>query len=105
MVIGTIAYMAPEQASGIPVDARGDIFSFGIVLFEALAGRRPFGSKGNLEFLQKIILQPPPPLGELRPDLPLALRFVVEKALEKDPADRYQTMQDLVVALRRVSRQ
>lgn len=105
MVIGTIAYMSPEQASGVPVDARGDVFSFGVVLFEALAGRRPFESASRLELLQKIIHQPPPPLGELCPDLPLALRLIVEKALEKDPADRYQTMRDLVVDLRRVSRQ
>src|SRR5262249_49092555 len=60
LVIGTIAYMSPEQASGLPVDARGDIFSFGVVLFEALAGRRPFECPSNLELLQKIIHQPAP---------------------------------------------
>lgn len=105
MVIGTIAYMSPEQASGLQVDARGDIFAFGIVLFEALAGRRPFEATSNLELVQEIIHRPAPSLGDLRPDLPFALRLIVEKALEKDPADRYQTMRDLVVDLRRVIRQ
>jgi serine/threonine protein kinase len=104
LIIGTIAYMSPEQASGGPVDARGDIFSFGTVLFEVLAGRRPFEATSNLELVQEIIHRAPPQLGDLRPDLPFALRLVVDKALEKDPADRYQTMRDLVVDLRRISR-
>jgi serine/threonine protein kinase len=105
LVIGTIAYMSPEQASGRPVDARTDVFSFGIVLFEMLAGRRPYEATSNLELVQEIIYRPTPQVGSLRPDLPVALRLIVDKALEKDPADRYQTMRDLVVDLRRVSRQ
>jgi serine/threonine protein kinase/Tol biopolymer transport system component len=105
LIIGTIAYMSPEQASGLRVDERGDIFSFGIVLFEALSGRRPFEATSDLELVQEIIHRPPPPLGDLRPDLPSALRVIVEKALEKDPGDRCQTMRDLVVDLRRAGRQ
>lgn len=105
VILGTIAYMSPEQAAGRPVDARGDVFSFGIVLFEMLTGRRPFESKNTLELVQQIIHQPAPPLGSLRPDLPVAMRLVVDKALEKDPADRYQSMRDLVVDLRRLSRE
>jgi len=105
VIVGTIAYMSPEQAAGRPVDARGDIFSFGILLFEALTGTRPFESKSNLELVQQIIHQPAPPIGERRPELPIALRLIVDKALEKDPADRYQTMPDLVVDLRRLSRE
>jgi Tol biopolymer transport system component len=94
--------MSPEQASGRPTDARGDIFSFGIVLYEQLAGRRPFEGATDLELLQTIIHGTAQPLGA---DVPFALRMVVEKALEKDPADRYQSARDLVVDLRRVTRQ
>jgi serine/threonine protein kinase/Tol biopolymer transport system component len=101
IVVGTVAYMSPEQASGRTIDARSDIFAFGIVLYEALAGRRPFEGATSLELLQTIIHQPASPLGD---DIPLPLRLVVEKLLEKDPADRYQTMRELVVDLRRLGR-
>ena len=102
VVIGTVAYMSPEQASGKPLDARSDIFSFGVVLYELLAGRRPFTGATDLELLQTVIHGAPEPLGE---HIPIALRMAVDKALEKDPAERYQTMRDLVVDLRRVARQ
>ncbi len=102
VVIGTVAYMSPEQASGKPLDARSDVFSFGVVLYELLAGRRPFTGATDLEILQTVIHGAPEPLGE---HLPIALRMTVDKALEKDPAERYQTMRDLVVDLRRVARQ
>jgi Tol biopolymer transport system component len=102
VVVGTIAYMSPEQAAGKPLDARSDIFSFGVVLYEALTGRRPFAGASNLELLQTIIHRPPEPLPT---DLPIALRLIVEKALENDPADRYQSMRELVVDIRRLMRQ
>src|SRR5579863_393873 len=102
MLLGTIAYMSPEQASGKPLDARSDIFSFGIVLYEILGSKRPFTGASDLELLKTIIHGSPEPLGA---EVPLALRNVVEKALEKDPAERYQTMRDMVVDLRRVIRQ
>jgi eukaryotic-like serine/threonine-protein kinase len=102
MIVGTVAYMSPEQASGRPVDGRSDIFSFGVVLYELLAGRRPFAGKTHLEVLQTIIHGAPPRLGE---DVPASLRAVVEKALEKDPGDRYQPMREMVVDLRRLTRQ
>jgi len=102
MIVGTIAYMSPEQASGKPLDARSDIFSFGIVLYEALAGRRPFGGASELEVLKTVIHGAPEPLGA---EVPPALRAIVDKALEKDPAERYQSMRDMVVDLRRVARQ
>jgi serine/threonine protein kinase len=94
MIIGTVAYMSPEQALGKPVDARSDVFSFGVVLYELLSGRHPFTGASDLETLQTIIHGVPPRLSE---DVPVALEAVVEKALEKDPADRYQTMRDMVV--------
>lgn len=102
VVVGTVAYMSPEQASGKPLDPRSDIFSFGVLVYELLAGRRPFGGATELEVLKTVIHGTPEPLGG---EVPLALRMAVEKALEKDPAERYQTMRDLVVDLRRVARQ
>ena len=101
VVLGTIAYMSPEQAAGKPLDARSDIFSFGVVLFELLAGRRPFAGDSDVELLSAIIHTSPAPLSD---DIPLALRMVVDKALEQDPAERYQTMRDMVVDLRRLAR-
>ena len=100
-ILGTIPYMSPEQASGRPVDARGDIFSFGVILYELLCGRRPFTGATDLLVLQCIIHQRPEPLDD---QIPWLLKIAVEKALEKDPAERYQTMRDLVVDLKRASR-
>ena len=102
VIVGTPAYMSPEQALGQPLDARSDIFSFGIVLYEALAGRRPFVGASDLDVVRAIVHRQADPLPE---ELPLALRTVVEKALEKDPADRFQSMREMVVDLRRVVRQ
>ena len=101
MIVGTIAYMSPEQAAGKPADARSDIFSFGVVLYEVLAGRQPFAGASDLEVLQRVQHKPAEPLSE---EIPPALRMVVEKALEKDPAERYQSMRDMVVDLRRLAR-
>jgi Tol biopolymer transport system component len=101
VVLGTIAYMSPEQASGQKLDARSDLFSFGVVLYESLAGKKPFSGATELELLKTVIHGVPLPLGE---DVPLALRMVVEKALEKDPAERYQSMREMVVDLRRIAR-
>ena len=102
VIVGTIAYMSPEQAGAKPLDARSDVFSFGIVMYELLAGRRPFVGASDLEVLQQILHGSPQPLPET---IPLPLRGIVEKALEQDPADRYQSMREMVVDLRRVARQ
>jgi serine/threonine protein kinase len=102
LLMGTIPYMSPEQASGRDVDTRSDIFSFGIVLYETLGNQRPFTGATDLEVLQKVIHSTPPPLPKT---VPAGLRSVVEKALESDPADRYQSMQELAVDLRRMVRQ
>jgi len=100
-ILGTIGYLSPEQARGAALDARSDIFSFGIVLYEALSGRRPFGGATDLHVVEAVLNDAPAPLSE---EIPPELRGVVEKALEKDPADRYQSMRDFVVDLRRVGR-
>jgi dipeptidyl aminopeptidase/acylaminoacyl peptidase len=101
IVVGTVAYMSPEQAGGEPLDARSDVFSFGIVLYELLAGRRPFAAANELEALKEIQHASPPPLPA---GVPETVQAIVDKALEKAPAERYQTMQDLVVDLKRVAR-
>jgi Tol biopolymer transport system component len=101
LVVGTTAYMSPEQAAGKKLDARSDIFSFGVLIYEAISGRRPFVGATDLEVLQRVIHGVPQPLPA---DLPLDIRMIVEKALENDPADRYQSMRELVVDLRRVTR-
>ena len=102
IILGTIAYMSPEQASGRFTDSRSDIFSFGVLLYELLAGRRPFQGANGLELLQAIIHGAAPPLGA---DVPLPLQMLVAKALENSPEERYQSTRDLVVDLRRLTRQ
>jgi Tol biopolymer transport system component len=93
--------MSPEQALGQPLDARSDVFSFGVLLYELLTGRRPFGGATELDRLQAIVDGAFVPLPV---ELPEALRSIVEKSLEREPTDRYQSMRELVVDLRRVAR-
>jgi len=101
-IVGTPVYMSPEQIAGDRVDARSDIFAFGIVLFEALAGRRPFDGATTIDRLHAMLHRAPHPLPS---GVPPPVRAIVEKALEKNPADRYQSMRELVVDLRRAVRQ
>ena len=102
LIVGTVAYMSPEQANGQPVDARSDIFSFAIVLCELLAGRRPFEGATEIDVLHAIVNRPPSPLPDL---IPRSLRELVERALQKDPAARVQTMREMVAALRQLARE
>jgi Tol biopolymer transport system component len=101
VIVGTAAYMSPEQTAGRSLDARSDVFSFGVLIYELLAGRRPFEGDTMPDVLHAINHATPKALTGI---VPIPLQLVVEKALEKDPADRYQTMREMVVDLRRLAR-
>jgi eukaryotic-like serine/threonine-protein kinase len=94
-VFGTVAYMSPEQARGARLDARSDIFSLGIVLYQMLTGERPFRGDSAVELMTSILRDSPASVTELRPELPLHLARIVRRCLEKDPHDRYQTSRDV----------
>jgi serine/threonine-protein kinase len=100
-LIGTPAYMAPEQASGEAVDARADVYSAGLVLFEALSGRKPFESNDPGEILRAHLLQAPPRLGQADTGLQVSdqLEALLAKALAKSPADRFQTADEMLKAI------
>jgi len=85
VIVGTIAYMSPEQARGKKLDARSDIFSLGIVMYELFAGKRPFQGEGNLDLVSSILKDEPVPLRNLAPDLPRQLERIFAKALWKAP--------------------
>jgi serine/threonine protein kinase len=101
-VLGTVSYMAPEQALGRPVDQRSDLFSVGVVLYEMLAGRLPFEGQGFGEIVDAILHQPPPALARLNYAVTPEIDGIVKKALEKNPDLRYQTARDLYNDLMRV---
>lgn len=100
VVLGTVAYMAPEQALGRAIDARADLFSLGVVLYEMLAARLPFTGDTPIATINHILNHQPAAIESLRPELPPAVIRIVGRALEKDRATRYQTAHDLYLDLR-----
>jgi serine/threonine protein kinase len=98
-IVGTAAYMSPEQAESKPVDARSDIFSFGAVLYEMVTGIRAFQGDSKLCTLTAVLRETPKPAGQMVPDIPRELERIITRCLRKDPARRFQTMGDLKVAL------
>ncbi|MER5767296.1 serine/threonine-protein kinase [Streptomyces sp. NPDC001985] len=98
--VGTLDYVAPEQISGRPVDARCDVYGFACVVHETLAGSPPFEREDDMALLWAHQFDAPPPLTELRPDLPAAVDAVLAKALAKQPDDRYDSCGEFVTALR-----
>ena len=101
LILGTAAYMSPEQAEGRGVDARSDIFSLGAVIYEMLAGRRAFTADSDLRLLTAILRDQPPPLAGVRGDVPAPVSSIVERCLAKDPAARYQEAAALAADLAR----
>jgi tetratricopeptide (TPR) repeat protein len=90
-----VAYMSPEQAQGLPLDHRSDIFTLGILLYEMATGERPFRGNTNLSVLSSILKDTPRSVSELRDDIPKPLARMIQRALEKRPEDRYQSTTDL----------
>jgi serine/threonine-protein kinase len=99
-VMGTVQYMSPEQARGKEVDARTDIFSLGIVLYELVAGRAPFAGESSTDVLAAILDKDPPPLARYADDIPQELQRIATKCLRKDRDERYQTMKDVLLDLK-----
>jgi eukaryotic-like serine/threonine-protein kinase len=99
LAIGTVPYMAPEQLRGAAVDHRCDIFSFGVVLYEMVTGQHPFASATAADTMAAILDRTPAPLAALRDGAPPRLARLVQKCLQKDPEDRWQSASDIVEAL------
>src|SRR5262249_47279324 len=103
-MLGTPAYMSPEQARGERVDERSDIFTFGVVLYEMATGRVAFKGKSTAETMNAVINEPHRPVGEFNPEVPAQISAVIDRALAKEVKDRYQDMQEIIIALRQVAR-
>jgi eukaryotic-like serine/threonine-protein kinase len=102
-IMGTVAYMSPEQVRGQDLDHRSDIFSFGIILHEMLSGRRPFTGESQVEVMNAILKEDPPELHETNQKISPALDKIVQRCLEKKPERRFQTASDLGFALEALS--
>ncbi|MEW6128687.1 MAG: protein kinase [Acidobacteriota bacterium] len=102
MLAGTANYMSPEQAQGKPLDARSDIFSFGVVLYEMLSGRKPFEGANFAGVLKAVLQQDPPPLSSLQKTIPLQLEAIIRRALEKKADDRYPAIARMIDDLQQV---
>jgi TolB-like protein/predicted Ser/Thr protein kinase len=99
-VIGTVSYMSPEQAQGLPVDARSDLFSIGVLLHELASGVSPFQKKSVLATFHAIVHEAAAPVRSLRSELPQEFEWIVSRCLAKDPGDRYQMAAELAEDLR-----
>src|SRR5438552_2764640 len=105
VVMGTFSYMSPEQARGLAVDARTDIWSLGVMIYEMAAGRQPFEGETASDVMSLILQKEPPPLAYSWPEVPAQLERIVRKALRKDKEERYQTIKDLLIDLRNLRKE
>ena len=106
MIMGTVGYMSPEQAQGRrEIDQRSDIFSFGCILYEAVAGHQPFAGETAVDSLHKIIHAQPPPVRDFNANAPADLQRIVRRCLQKDPEERYQTIKDVAIELKELRRE
>ena len=103
--VGTLAYMAPEQLQGGEVDARSDIFAFGVLFFELLTGRLPFRGEHDAAMMYSIVNEEPESLQKYLSDVPSVLSHILNRTLEKDPGERYQSVGDMVIELRRLRKE
>lgn len=104
-IIGTAAYMAPEQATGRPIDARTDLYAAGVVLYEVMTGRVPFDADTPMAVLTKHVYEPPPPARTLNPDISPLIEHVLQRALAKEPSERFQSAADMSAELLKVASQ
>ena len=100
MIVGTAAYMSPEQARGKQIDHRTDIFSFGVVLYEMLSLRHPFEGENSMDVIGSILHKEPTPIRQLLPGIPQDIERLITKTLRKDREERYQTAKDLLIDLK-----
>ncbi len=100
MILGTLRYMSPEQARGLPVDSRSDIFSLGVVIYEMLAGWSPFNGETMSDVIADILTSEPPPLTSVKAETPPELQRIVNKTLRKKREERYQSCQELLTDLK-----
>jgi eukaryotic-like serine/threonine-protein kinase len=103
-VVGTAPYMSPEQARGLTVDARTDVWSLGVVIYETIAGRKPFWGDTTQDVLKSVLEKEPPPLARYAHDIPEGLEWIVSRALRKEREARYQTANDLLVDLKELKK-
>ncbi|MFY9821645.1 MAG: protein kinase [Thermoanaerobaculia bacterium] len=103
-MVGTLAYMSPEQLRGFTIDPRTDVWSLGVVIYEMITGRLPFPDEYEPALVLAVLQQDPEPVTALRTGVPMALERVVAKAMAKDPGDRYQHADEIPVDLRAISR-
>lgn len=102
--VGTLGYMAPEQVQGGEVDARSDIFSLGVLMFEMLTGRLPFRGEHEAAMIYSILNEEPEPVSKQRDDVPQELAHIINRTLEKDPSDRYQSVTEIIGELRHLKK-